>query len=75
MVILAKAFFARRSTRVNWITADKGFESRMKREIETAAVLLMSPAGFGEAECGHLCDAKNAPSTVADAQVHLASNL
>ena len=53
----------------------EGFERRVKRGIEIAAVPYICPAGFWTIGYGHLCDPKHPPITEAEAEVYLARDL
>ncbi len=53
----------------------EGFERRVKRGIEIAAVPYICPAGFWTIGYGHLCDSKHPPITEAEAEVYLARDL
>ena len=53
----------------------EGFEKRVKRGTEIAAVPYVCPAGFWTIGYGHLCDSKHPPITEAEAEVYLALDL
>jgi lysozyme len=53
----------------------EGFERKVKRGIEIAAVPYICPAGFWTIGYGHLCDPKHPPITEAEAEVFLARDL
>jgi lysozyme len=53
----------------------EGFERRVKRGVEIAAVPYLCPAGFWTIGYGHLCDATHPPITEAEAEVYLARDL
>lgn len=53
----------------------EGFERRVKRGVEIAAVPYICPAGFWTIGYGHLCDPKHPPITEAEAEVYLARDL
>ena len=53
----------------------EGFERKVKRGVEIAAVPYVCPAGFWTIGYGHLCDAKHPPITEAEAEVYLACDL
>ena len=53
----------------------EGFERRVKRGAEIAAVPYVCPAGFWTIGHGHLCDQKHPPINEAEAEVYLARDL
>lgn len=53
----------------------EGFERKVKRGIEIAAVPYICPAGFWTIGYGLLCDPKHPPITEAEAEVYLARDL
>jgi len=53
----------------------EGFERRVKRGIEIAAIPYVCPAGFWTIGYGHLCNPKHPPITEAKAEVYLACDL
>lgn len=53
----------------------EGFERRVKRGTEIAAVPYVCPAGFWTIGYGHLCDQKHPQITEAEAEVYLARDL
>ncbi len=53
----------------------EGFERKVRRGIEIAAVPYICPAGFWTIGYGHLCDPKHPPITEAEAEVYLAQDL
>ena len=53
----------------------EGFERRVKRGAEIAAVPYVCPAGFWTIGHGHLCDQKHPQITEAEAEVYLARDL
>lgn len=53
----------------------EGFERRVKRGTQIAAIPYVCPAGFWTIGYGHLCDSKHPPITEADAEVYLAHDL
>jgi hypothetical protein len=53
----------------------EGFERRVKRGIEVAAISYICPASFWMIGYGHLCDPKRPPITEAEAEVYLARDL
>ena len=53
----------------------EGFERRVKRGVEIAAVPYICPAGFWTIGYGHHCDPKHPPITEAEAEVYLARDL
>lgn len=53
----------------------EGFERRVKRGTEIAAIPYVCPAGFWTIGYGHLCDPTHPPITEADAEVYLARDL
>ena len=53
----------------------EGFERKVRRGGETAAVPYVCPAGFWTIGYGHLCDASHPPITGAEAEVYLARDL
>lgn len=53
----------------------EGFERKVKRGVETAAVPYICPAGFWTIGYGHLCDPKHPPITEAEAEVYLVRDL
>ena len=48
----------------------EGFERKVKRGIEIAAVPYICPAGFWTIGYGHLCDATHPPITEVEAEVY-----
>ena len=53
----------------------EGFERKVKRGTEIAAVPYVCPAGFWTIGHGHLCDQKHPPINEAEAEVYLARDL
>ena len=53
----------------------EGFERRVKRGAEIAAVPYVCPAGFWTIGHGHLCDQKHPPINEAEAEVYLERDL
>ena len=53
----------------------EGFERKVKRGVEIAAVPYICPAGFWTIGYGHLCDPKHLPITEGEAEVYLARDL
>ena len=53
----------------------EGFERKVRRGVEIAAIPYLCPAGFWTIGFGHLCDQKHAPITEAEAEVYLARDL
>ena len=53
----------------------EGFEKRVKRGTEIAAVPYVCPAGFWTIGYGHLCAQDHPPITEAEAEVYLAHDL
>ena len=53
----------------------EGFERKVKRGIEIAAVPYICPAGFWTIGYGHLCEPTNPPITEAEAEIYLARDL
>lgn len=53
----------------------EGFERKVKRGTEIAAIPYVCPAGFWTIGYGHLCDPKHPPITEAKAEVYLACDL
>ena len=60
---------------INLAKRFEGFERRVKRGTEIAAVPYVCPAGFWTIGYGHLCDPKHLPITEAEAEVYLARDL
>jgi lysozyme len=56
-------------------TRFEGFERKVKRGIEIAAVPYICPAGFWRIGYGHLCDPKHSPITDAEGEINLAPDL
>ena len=53
----------------------EGFERRVKRGTEIAAIPYVCPAGFWTIGYGHLCASDHLPITEAEAEVYLAHDL
>jgi lysozyme len=53
----------------------EGFERKVKRGVEIAAIPYICPAGYWTIGYGHLCDAKHPPITEAEAEIYLAHDL
>ena len=53
----------------------EGFERKVRRGVEIAAVPYICPAGFWTIGYGHLCDPKHPPITETEAEVYLARDL
>lgn len=53
----------------------EGFERKVKRGVEIAAIPYICPAGYWTIGYGHLCDSKHPPITEAEAEVYLAHDL
>lgn len=53
----------------------EGFERKVKRGIDIAAVPYICPAGFWTIGYGHLCGPNHPPITEAEAEVYLARDL
>lgn len=53
----------------------EGFERKVKRGIEIAAVPYICPAGFWTIGYGHLCEPTHPPITEAEAEIFLARDL
>lgn len=53
----------------------EGFERKVKRGVEIAAVPYICPAGFWTIGYGHLCDPKHLPINEPEAEVYLARDI
>jgi lysozyme len=62
-------------TAIEFAKRFEGFERKVKRGTEIAAVPYICPAGFWTIGYGHLCDPKHPPITEAEAEVYLTRDL